>query len=270
MTRFCIVLAEGPHRLVFADVVESLCWGLRQLGHDPEAATYPRPGVRNIILAPHLLLAIDEEVRIEPGTIVYNGEPLWSPLFVRSLRLLGNPKAEVWDYSRTTTKALADIGIAARTVPYAWSPATSLVPLAEPRTVDVLFVGSRSPRRDRILSKLAAVPELSTHTLFGVYGDVCRQWLARSKVALNVHYWPEGGCEDLRLLAANSMLCASVSEGEPDEPYKRPWAKWAPYDQIAEECVYQAKSGAWQEQALRGESAVRSHDAATVLREALR
>jgi hypothetical protein len=271
MSRFCIVLAERPHHQVFAEVVESLSWGLRELAHEVEVATMPRAGVRNIVLAPHLLLACGESIHLEPGTIVYNGEPHCSPQFVRSLRLLGLRHVEVWDYSRRTTEFLLGLGIPARTVPYAWCPTLRRQSASPPaRDVDVLFLGSNSPRRNRVLAELAAVPDLHTRLLFGMYGAERDDWLARSKICLNVHYWDEGGSEDLRLLLACANSVAVVSEGPPDEPYKSEWARWTRYEDLVGECGHQVRSGDWRLQAARGFAAVHMHDAVVVLREALR
>lgn len=280
MSRFCIVLAEQPHRLVFAEVVETLSWGLRKLGHDVEASTYPRTGVRNIVLAPHLLLATDEHVALEPGTIVYNGEPHISPLFVRSLRLLGLRHVTAWDYSRRNIEFLNGLAVPARHVPYAWAPSLCRCwPQVEldhwdafaTRDVDVLFVGSSSPRRVRVLEELAAShPELKVKSLFGVYGEERDRWLLRSRVCLNVHYWEERPPnEDLRMVLACANAVAVVSEGIPDEPHKEDWAVWAPYDELAETVAELVHSRRWRQQAARGFAAVQRPDAATVVKEAL-
>jgi hypothetical protein len=280
--RFCIVLAEQPHRMVFAEVIETLSWGLRELTHEVEVATYPRTGVRNIILAPHLLLASDENVVLEPGTIVYNGEPHVSPLFVRSLRLLSHRNAIAWDYSRRNIEFLNGLDVPAHHVPYAWAPSLCRwpqlmpgdgprVPLYSMRDIDVLFVGSSSPRRVRILEDLVARhPELKVKTLFGVYGEERDQWLIRSRVALNLHYWEERPPnEDLRLLLACSNAVAVVSEDTPDEPDKEDWAVWCPYQELVETVAELVHSGRWKQQAAHGYAAVQRLDAATVVKDAL-
>jgi hypothetical protein len=280
MSRFAIVLAEQPHRLVFAEVVESLAWGLRELGHEVEAATRPIPGVRNIILAPHLLLASDEHVELSPGTIVYNGEPFVSPLFVRSLRLLGKPNVVAWDYSALNVEYLTGLSIPALHVPYAWAPPlcrwpksgqAEPLPLYSTRNVDVLFVGSSSPRRVRVLEQLQADhPELTVKTLFGVYGEERDGWLCRSRVCLNMHYWDERPPnEDLRLLLACSNAVAVISEGTPDEPAKAEWAVWAPYSELVERTAALVASGEWKQQAALGYAAVQECDAVSVVKKAL-
>lgn len=272
MSRYNIVLAEQPHRQVFAEAVEALTWGLRGLAHEVESSTYPVRGACNIILAPHLLLASDENVSIEPGTIVYNAEPSWSPLFLRSLRLLGNRHCVVWDYSPSSTEFLRGLGIPARTVPFAWCPslAREPSPLAHPRHVDVLWIGSLSPRRERVLAELARLaPEgFAIKRLFNCYGRERDHWIVRSKVLLNVHYWDEGGCEDLRIIHAASNAVAVVSEGEP-EAGRAEWASWRPYEDLAAECVRLVERDGWMEQAARGYHAIRLHNAVSILREAL-
>lgn len=272
MSRYCLVLAEQPHRLVFAEAVEALVWGLRELAHEVEASTLPHPHARNIIFAPHLLLASEENPRIEPGTIVYNGEPWCSPLFVRSLRLLGHPNVIAWDYWRRTTEFLLGLGIPARTLPYAWAPSLERRrgEHETARDVDVLFMGSFSPRRGRVLEEIRRLaPDLCLHTLSGTYGAERDAWLLRSKVCLNVHYWDDGGNEDLRIVYACANRVAVVSEGPAEEAHREPWALWAPYAEVAQTAVEAVRSGEWKRQAARGYAAVQFHDAATLLRSVL-
>jgi hypothetical protein len=276
MSRFCIVLAEQPHRLVFAEVVEALSWGLAELGHQVEQSTMPRVGVRNIVLAPHLLLACDECITLEPGTIVYNGEPHVSPLFLRSLRLLAHRNVTAWDYSARNVGFLRELGVPARHVPYAWCPSMSSrvfrVQAREiAREIDILFVGSLSPRRVRVLEQLARKhPDLKVQSLFGAYGVERDRRLLQSRVCLNVHYWDEQPPnEDLRILVACAKAVAVVSEGTPDEPEKRDWAKWCAYDHLVDVVAEHVRSGEWKEQASRGFTAVQMRDAAIVVKQAL-
>lgn len=275
MSRFSIVLGDkvSRHRAVFLELVESLSWGLQSLGHEVQSALLPgvHHGARDIILAPHLLLG--ERLDLAPGTIVYNAEPFCSPNFVQSLKLLARPEVQVWDYWRRTTEFLLALGIPAKTVPFAWCPSFSRRRSPAPsstRDIDVVFVGSISPRRAKVLEDLAAHgPSIRTAVLFGVYGAERDAMLCRAKVCLNMHYWEEGGCEDLRILLAASNAVAVVSEGEPDEPYKAQWAKWTSYPALAAECVYQVQSGSWLHQGALGCASVQMRDAASVLRQVL-
>jgi hypothetical protein len=274
MSRFCIVLAEQPHRQVFAEVLESLTWGLRELGHDVEHAISPDRYRRNIILAPHLLLASDENVSVAPGTIVYNGEPHVSPLFVRSLRLLGHRNVVAWDYSSRNVAFLHELGVRARHVPYAWAPPLcrrDVRVMLEARDIDIVFVGSQSPRRTHVLELLAKThPELTVKTLYGVYGVARDFWLNQSRVALNVHYFEdEPPNEDLRLLVACASAVAVVSEGTPDDPYKADWAVWTPYRELVERVAELVHSGRWKEQAALGFASVMLRNAADVMKQAL-
>lgn len=268
--RFCIVLGgQTAHRHVFAELVESLVWGLGELAHEVvEVSDRPRAGARCLVVGPHLLVEADERVRLPPGSIVYNGEPHCSPLFVRSLRLLAQPELVVWDYSRRTTEFLLALGIPARTVPFAWYPGLVRPMAWQARDLDVVFVGSLSERRRRALASLDAAGLRVRHA-FGVYGAARDELVARARVVLNMHYWPESPNEDLRILHAASQGCAVVSEGLPDEPRKLDWAVWTPYPTLAEECARQLYAETWRKQAAIGFAAVQQTDAATVLREAL-
>lgn len=273
LVRFAIVLAEQPFRLVFAELVASLSWGLRELGHDVHVATFPVEGVRNIVLAPHLLLASREGEAWRPpvGTIVYNFEPACSNLFTRSLLLLTAPGVEAWDYALSTTAHMRELGSAAKHVPFAFAPCLRRAELESyERDIDLVFVGSRSTRRERLLKQLAD-DGMRPIALFGIFGPE-RDWmLARARVVLNVHYWDRAPNEDLRILCAAANGLAVSSEGPPDETRKASWAQWSDYEALSERTRELVTSGQWRSQASRGQEAVLdSPNVATVLREALR
>lgn len=270
MSRFCIVLADQPYRRVFEELVEVLRWGLTQLGHEVDERVFPDVGARNIILAPHLLLASPEGEAWRPpeGTIVYNYEPDCSPLFARSLRLLAAPGVVPWDYAVRTTATLRSLGLEAVHVPYSFAPCLQKIPARE-RDLDVVFVGSRSPRRVAVLERLWVAGVRCTH-LFGVFGPERDRLLARARVVLNVHYWDDAPNEDLRILHAAANGLAVVSEGPPDEERKADWAQWASYATLAEEVAAVARSNAWRAQAELGLlSLFQAPSMADVLREVL-
>lgn len=281
-TRYGIVLAAAPDSQVFREHVEAVCWGLAELGADVEVLVRPRPDVRNIVIGPQLLLQADPGVRrLPPGSIVWNAEPDVSPFFVRSLPFLGQPDVTVWDYSRRTTEVLRSLGIPARTVPFAWAPTMRTVhrgppspdePLELEPDVDVLFVGSLNARRFAFLQALYRVATRVQVVTAGTYGDARDRWLARARLAVNLHFWDESPNEDPRILHACANGVAVVSEGIPDEPHKEPWARWSgssSVEDLARLVERELATEGWREQGPRGERAVREIDAATVLREAL-
>lgn len=271
MSSFCIVLAEQPYRLVFAELVNVLSWGLRSLGHEVRCTTFPLERTRNIILAPHLLMASPEGEawRPPPGTIVYNFEPHCSHLFTRSLRMLGAPGITPWDYAVQTTTVLQRLGMTdAIHVPFAFAPCLHTLPLVE-RDLDVVFVGSQSDRRVALIKQLTQLG-VRVHTAFGSFGDPRDRMLARARIILNVHYWTDAPNEDLRIVfAAANGLCVS-SEGPPDEPRKRDWAAWSNYRELAARTQQLLTTGEWRAQASRGATAVaESPGIVAVLRNAL-
>lgn len=261
MSRFTIVLAEQPFRLVFAELVNALSWGLRELGHDVRATTFPLDdGSTHLILAPHLLMASQEGENWRPphGTIVYNYEPVCSPLFRRSLRMLCAPGVIPWDYALSSTEALQSLGCKnAVHVPFAYAPVLSTLPPMA-KDIHVVFIGSRSERRERMLTRLKSTG-LECAFAFGLFGPARDALLARARVLLNVHFWPDAPNEDLRILfAAANGLCVS-SEGPPDEPRKEHWAIWSSFDELAERTAELASNAnLWNAQADIGQRAVLS------------
>lgn len=274
MSRFQIVLAGEPNRLVFAELQDSLAWGLRALGHDVTTGMFPEEGQRRaIILAPHLLLCSREgEAWMPPeGTIVYNFEPACSNLFERSLRLLGAPGVVAWDYAVATTDALRKLGVQAKHVPFAFAPVLQTLPKKD-KDIDVVFCGSESPRRAALMRELLSKGlGLSLRLRFGVFGPERDELLARACVVLNAHFFAESTNEDLRILYAVANGLAVSSEGPPDEARKVGWARWAPIKDLVQNTLQLARSGEWQEQRERGARALReSPDVREVLCEALK
>jgi len=271
MSGFCIVLAEQPYRLVFAELVNVLSYGLRELGHEVRCTTFPLERTRNIILAPHLLMASPEGEawRPPPGTIVYNFEPHCSHLFLRSLRMLSAPGVIPWDYAVSTTAALRALGMTdAQHVPFAWAPCLLSLPKVE-RDLDVVFIGSRSERREALIKELQGMG-VTVHAAFGLFGDPRDRMYARARVVLNVHYWADAPNEDLRILfAAANGLCV-CSEGPPDEPRKEGWAIWSDYRKLASMTKTLLQTGHWRSQATLGQAAIQSSPGIVdVLRNAL-
>jgi len=268
--KFAVVLPAGPHRQVFAEVVEALYASLIELGHDVVTDFDIVASRRNIVLAPHLL----ELTRIQllpMDTIVWNFEPRGGPSFGQSIYYFAQPNVEVWDYAQATTDYLRVFGVRAKFMPLLYSSAVrrGWASSERERDIDVVFVGSMSRRRLHIIDSLID-RGVAVANIFGVYGAERDLLLARAKVLLNVHYYDFSPNEDTRLTYAITNSLAVSSEGPPDEPRKLGWAHYVPYDSLVESTVDLVHSGGWRQQAEAGYEAFRSGKTMTqVLKEAL-
>lgn len=149
----------------------------------------------------------------------------------------------IWDYSCSNIATLKRLGIE-RAVHCPLGYIESMTSIAnkpvEEQDVDVLFYGSTNPHRLKILDGLDAAG-LKTKRLFGVYGKERDEWIARSKIVLNMHHYERGVFEIFRVshLVANHK-CVVNEDGGVDEALNEQARKltWSiDYNSLVEACV---------------------------------
>jgi SAM-dependent methyltransferase len=118
-------------------------------------------------------------------------------------------------------------------------PQVARIKSAPQQDIDVLFYGVINDRRQKILHGLIDAG-LTIKTLFGTYGKERDDWIARSKIVLNVHCYGDRIHELARTsyLMANSK--AVVSECAPDTEIDedvRAALVSVPYEKVVETCV---------------------------------
>lgn len=194
----------------------------------------------NIIFCAHLL-SRDSVIALPDNCIIYNTEQLGSGSAFDSpgYRTLLE-RFPVWDYSVRNVEQLRTILPAGHIyhVPIGYVPELTRIPLSPNEDIDVLFYGSLNERRELVLKGLRAAG-LHVHNVFGVYGIERDRLISRSKVILNVHFYPTNIFEIIRVsyLLANGK--AVVSECSPDTdviPDLRDAVAFASYDYLVETC----------------------------------
>lgn len=210
-------MGVNPHVPCFMDFARALANALRALGHDVEYATAEarreRPG-RLIMLGANNLS--DPNGQIPDGSIVFNSEQLAAvadPTFFLQ-NYLQYRNLTVWDYSQANIAALKKLGIArAVHCPVGYIPSmTTIEP--EKEDIDILFYGSVAGPRREILDALDKTG-FEIVRLFGVYGEERDAFIARSKIVLNLHYYPNGIFEIFRVshLLANRKCVLTEAGG---------------------------------------------------------
>ncbi len=176
------------HSHAFDVVAESFLKSLQELGHKADITRENRHGFtegRRIVFGAHLL----HYKALTNTDIIYQSEQVGTVAMSNGyLNFLS--ACEVWDYSKVNLERLEkDHGIKAKHVPIGYHPCMTnpLIPKLI-QDIDVLFYGSINQRRRVILDQLKA-KGLKVVELFGVYGDKLDEYIARSKIILNVHYY---------------------------------------------------------------------------------
>ena len=256
---YCIWIVtppDYPHSAAFHEVAIGLQGGFRELGLQAPIIT-DRKRIRGkaIVLGANLLP--DMPGGKPPGkSILYNLEQItpgsaW--LTQDYLKLL--KRHQVWDYSQYNIEQLCRLGIQNIThCPIGFSDVLQCFEPAPEKDIDILFYGSMNERRRHILLALADAG-LRVETLFGVYGEQRDAVIARSRVVLNIHYYPAKIFEIVRIswLLANGVCV--VSE---DSPVDSALASvqdgiiQAPYAGLVDTCREVIASGAWERTGQRG------------------
>jgi len=213
------VHAEG-----LREVALTLEHGLRSLGADVSATTNQvRSDATNIVLGGHHLAAA-ALASLPPGSILYNFEQICAgslgtlPDYQQALG-----RFAVWDYSRRNLDELRRLHPRGdfRHVPLGYVPELTHIEAAPVQDIDVLFYGSVNERRKRVLAELQALG-VAVHAVFGVYGAQRDALIARSRLVLNVHFYPAQIFEVVRVsyLLANGKAvvseCTPQTEIDPD------------------------------------------------------
>lgn len=221
-TKFAITVVTPPgyiHSAAFHEVAESLHFGLLALGHDSvlttEGALADR---RHIVLGSNLLPKYPLPLRDD--AILYNleqvdaGSAWFNSEIVKIFR-----RHVLWDYSKRNAAALKTMGVnVAKVVPIGYVPELTRIPSATAPDIDVLFIGSMNPRRQKIIDQMNALG-LRVVTAFGAYGKERDALIARAKVLLNVHFYEAKVLEIVRIsyLLANRCVVLSEHSADPEE-----------------------------------------------------
>jgi len=241
-----IVAPDGnPHWRALNEVAEGIFCALTKLGYGAyvyAGAVSPRfEHDRLIVFNAHVL---PESKRLPEDAIIFNAEqvppvdaavPLgWAAYLSRLKRHI------VWDYSDTNRQRLAARGIDSVLCPVGHYAKIERVPFCPNPDIDVLFYGSINERRKKILTGLTDAG-FSVKHLFGIYGEDRDAIIARSKVILNVHFYPAPIWEIFRCsYAIANGKCVVSEDGGSDfdlEAFADKATVLCDYDQLVDRCA---------------------------------
>lgn len=173
----------------YKEVIETVAWGLGELGHEVTYAVneFARSAI-NIVFGAQVA-AVETLERLRPDTIIYNFEQLRghsSGDIKPSLHLCAS-RFRVWDYSQFNADAWRMLGLKQelRIVPVGFAPVLQRIDKARNQDIEVLIYGLTSHAR---LGAFHALSQAGISTVFvsGLYGEARDALIARSKLVLNI------------------------------------------------------------------------------------
>jgi hypothetical protein len=240
--RFRIVIAAQPgwqHAGMYRELAETLVYAFGRLGYRADIAFNEfASGAQNILLHAHEL-GEQYALRMPDTTVILNLEQVDTTLFDWAPRLrhfLLN--YEVWDYSRQNVERLKTLVPRIHLLPIGTEPEMTRISPAPVQDIDVLFYGTPSERRMRVIEKLRN-SRVNVHFAFGVYGAERDALIQRSKVVLNLHHTDAQVFEIVRvsyLLANRKAVVSELSQASDIEPDLQDAVLGVPYDGIVAAC----------------------------------
>lgn len=165
----------------------------------------------------YIIFTINNIKILPKNFIVYNFEQLitkreWDDSF-----FIKCSKAKIiFDYSLENIKVFKDKGLDAQHFPYGWTPFCEYEGLIKKKDIDVIFLGSKSVRRNDILNKLGK----DVYYKDNIFGEKYDDIINRAKFSLNVHYYE--GESILEVTRIIPLICRGViviSERSNDKYY---------------------------------------------------
>lgn len=272
---FSILIVQPPnyvHSAAFNELAELIAHGLTDLGHRVIITVNEiRAGYRQILIGCHLLDA-QQILDMPSDTIILNTEQVrgtfdeWNATILEWIRHF-----EVWDYSPRNIEAMSGRTTKpVRLLRIGHHPALERIVSAQEQDIDILFYGSRNDRRQQILDQLTAAG-VAVKSVFGVYGAERDALIARSKIVLNMHYFPTQIFEVVRVFYLLTNRKAVVSEVNADTAIDPVYCKGvaaASYVELADTCFrLLADDGERRALEARGFAAIASMPQAALLSE---
>jgi hypothetical protein len=212
--------SSGDHSGIFLEMAELLSYSIQELGSESVISlAEAKNGYQNIVIG----IFYDQDLwsRLPEGSIIINTEPLfaredelgWSG---RLIELSSN--YVIWDYDPRNLQILTDLGAKnSRLLKFGYQKELERIPFLpnSDRPIDVLFYGSKNKRRQDIFDQITSMGLVLT-SIFGVYGHERDEFIARSKMVINVHYNETSVFEIVRIHYLLNNAVAIVPEINPD------------------------------------------------------
>jgi hypothetical protein len=242
-----IVPVQGARSIMhglygYREVIDTLQWGLADIGHDVTVSENSLAADRiNILLGAQMLSA--EQLRQLPQqTIIYNFEQI-GRLTAEELKPEIRTVAErfrIWEYSEGNVSAWTALGAANPVVHVAvgWAPILRRIDKPSIQDIDVLFYGLPGQLRLEVFHDLCH-HGIRCAFLCGMYGSARDELIGRSKLVLNINSYRSRIFEIVRvsyLLANSKAVVADLQADTFVEPALGAGIAFSAPDQMLATC----------------------------------
>lgn len=173
----------------YDEVIETIYWGLTELGHEVTSGINFIELNKVNILFGHRLLTIDQLKNTPNNTIIYNLEQMGG-LSINEIRDVDRYAAEnfqIWDYSIFHKDFWESLNPKhpPKIVQIGYAPILTRIPKVE-YNIDVLIYGATTNDRLRLYHLLSCAGIRSVY-LCGIYGALRDNLISQSKIILNIN-----------------------------------------------------------------------------------
>lgn len=188
--------------------------------------------------------------------IIFQMEQLFqgSPYDNRLIHDNLNQADAIWDYDEENVKWLKEnLNIDAVFHPLVYVDELNNIPQKsyDEHDIDVLFYGFPNQRRFNIIENFCKElwrTNISVVTLYNCYGEQLNDFISRSKIILNIHFFEESRQEQARLFYLIINGKCVLSEESPKN-YLGECLNEEPIKMLSKKCQYLITSGRWWQQA---------------------
>ena len=228
----------------YREVIETLQWGLRDLGYDATVSENQIDATRvNIVLGAQMLADADLR-RLPDETIVYNFEQI-SGATLADLRPEIRTVVErfrIWEYSQGNMATWEKLGSRHGIVhvPVGWAPVLNRIGRPPRQDVDALIYGTPGRLRLEVFHDLCH-HGMTCLFVCGMYGEARDALIARSKLVLNLNVNDRSRIFEIvrvsYLLANSKAVVADLRVGTFVEPDLEAAVAFCPPERIRATCV---------------------------------
>jgi hypothetical protein len=259
------------------EVIETIHWGLRELGHEVTSGVNQLHSSRTNIIFGAQMLQERHVNALRPDTIVYNLEQCFGlpPQQIKPPLLAAVQRFRLWEYSDRNFEwwhKIPGLKYPPIRVGIGWAPILRRIPQVE-EDIDVLFYGLPGKLRMDTISELC-IRGMRVLFVCGLYGPDRDALIARSKLVLNLNrYVASRIFEVVRvsyLLANGKAVVSDVSPETYIEDDLREALAFAPPEKIPDVCAELLADDARRKAlAAGGRAAIEKRDIRLDLRHAL-
>ncbi len=229
------------HSYAFLELGELIYYSLKDLGLKAQLAwNLIEKDSKNILIGAHLL---DQNFisQVPKNSVILNTEQIYSDTTSWNKNIFWwGENFEVWDYSKRNIEKWSELGNnRVKLLNIGYQKELSRLDKFKNKDVDILFYGSMNSRRKEVISKLEG-NGLKVKCLFGVYGKERDEWIERSKIVLNHHFYNSQIFEIVRVfyLLTNSIaVIGEVNETTFIDPLFKNGIFSSKYDELVNSCL---------------------------------